>query len=508
MKKIFITGASGSMGSQVLAKVTELDVKILLLMQKSKKNMKLAKKLDKQYPFRIEVKFGDIVNYEDCVYCIENSDIIVHCAALIPPKADYNPELAYKVNFNGTKNLTDALNASKNKDTKYYIVIGTVAIYGNRDYKHAWGRVGDPLLPSAYDYYAMSKLRAERYVLDNPAPHFTVLRQTGILHDNLLKNNFEDGLIFHNPYNTPIEWVTAYDSGVCIKNLCEKIINDTLPSSFWNNIYNIGGGESCRVTCYETYDAGFAIMHAHAKQVFMPQWCATRNFHCMWFYDSDKLEEYLHFRTQSFTDYWKHMNKINFIIKLGVLLSKYFIKTYIVGKVLRSRNAPAHWRKTGQYNRIDAAFGSVDKYDNMPTDWKDFPLLCEGETPNGKIDYKNLKDITKVCENNLLLSHGYDESKSDDSLDIKDMQSAASFRGGKCLSTSMKTGDLWTPLKWSCHSGHEFMASPFTILKAGHWCPDCCQPAPWNYDELAKHIPFFAQVWYDTHEKNENKIYK
>ena len=33
------------------------------------------------------------------------------------------------------------------------------------------------------------------------------------------------------------------------------------------------------------------------------------------------------------------------------------------------------------------------------------------------------------------------------------------------------------------------------------------RPAPWNFDELSKHIPFFAQLWYDTHDESENNFF-
>ena len=73
----------------------------------------------------------------------------------------------------------------------------------------------------------------------------------------------------------------------------------------------------------------------------------------------------------------------------------------------------------------------------------------------------------------------------------------------------MKPGDLYTKLRWRCHDGHEFFASPYTVLKAGHWCPECCMPdRTWNFDALAKRIPFYAQLWYDTHDENENVVYK
>ena len=90
------------------------------------------------------------------------------------------------------------------------------------------------------------------------------------------------------------------------------------------------------------------------------------------------------------------------------------------------------------------------------------------------------------------------------------MKAAAKFRGGECLSETMTKGDMATKLKWKCGlCGHEFEASPALILLGGHWCPECFIPQKeWNYDAVAKTNPFFAQVWYPNHTKEESNVYK
>ncbi len=105
--------------------------------------------------------------------------------------------------------------------------------------------------------------------------------------------------------------------------------------------------------------------------------------------------------------------------------------------------------------------------------------------------------IENLLKSNLL---------SADNDDINDMRKAAEFRGGKCLSDSMTKGDLRSPITWSCQFGHEFKASPTLVLLGGHWCPECF-PMPWNYDEIARGNPFFAQVWYPLHDKDEDNYY-
>jgi hypothetical protein len=70
----------------------------------------------------------------------------------------------------------------------------------------------------------------------------------------------------------------------------------------------------------------------------------------------------------------------------------------------------------------------------------------------------------------------------------------------------MTKGDMYTPLEWECHFGHKFTASPRLILHGGHWCPEC-EPTPWNYSEIARVNPFFAQVWYANHTPDEKLYY-
>ena len=117
------------------------------------------------------------------------------------------------------------------------------------------------------------------------------------------------------------------------------------------------------------------------------------------------------------------------------------------------------------------------------------------------MDYNALKDISNADK--YLLDHGYDESKPLESLTFEDLQKAATFRGGKCLESSYAAGDIYRKIKWQCRDGHTFSSSVYTVLKGGYWCPQCCEPKPWRYGALAKDIPFYAQVYFDTHTKEE-----
>lgn len=144
------------------------------------------------------------------------------------------------------------------------------------------------------------------------------------------------------------------------------------------------------------------------------------------------------------------------------------------------------WIRTRHPERINSYFGSYETWKNIP-DWPG-------------------QDLSRPSDDAVHIDHGYDETKPLATLDIEDMWRAAQFRGGKCLSDSMKRGDMATPLDWECQFGHRFAASPALILQGGHWCPDCLPPA-WNYDAIAVGNPFFAQVWRPLHGKDEHNVY-
>ncbi|CZH11661.1 Uncharacterised protein [Legionella pneumophila] len=56
-------------------------------------------------------------------------------------------------------------------------------------------------------------------------------------------------------------------------------------------------------------------------------------------------------------------------------------------------------------------------------------------------------------------------------LTISQMKELAISKGGKCLSASYKNNR--SKLKWECEFGHQWNASPSSILNGNSWCPDC-----------------------------------
>ena len=502
---VALTGVSGAIGGEALASLlaSPLNLKIkCILFSKEKKTPSFTKKLLKKHRKRICAFKGDVANKEDCEKLLDGADYLIHCAALIPPKSDHDPHGTYLSNYVGTKNLVDTI-LEKGNETAY-VHISTVAVYGNRTYPHIWGRVGDPIISSDYDCYSLYKLKAERYVLESGLKKFVSLRQTAVLHKYMFKNNLKDGLMFHTSWNCPLEWVTDVDSGILCRHLVEDDAAGKL-DDFWNKIYNIGGGESCRITGYDSVNDGFAIMGMNTKKIFKPNWNISRNFHGVWFYDSDALENELHFRTENNEIFWKRMGKKYWICKAAKFTPSFILSKFVFQRLFKNTNAPKYWIKHRVDGRVKAFFGSYEQYEKIGESWKNYPLLREGKIEGGEVDYAALKKIENAKP--YLLDHGYDESKPLTELDFTDLDKAAAFRGGKCLEKDYKAGELHKKIRWQCRDGHEFLSTPYTVLKGGYFCPDCCEPKPWRYGALAA-IPFYGQLYFDTHTEDEvNDVY-
>ena len=503
---VALTGTSGAMGGEALLSLLQSDKNLTvrcILFEKEKRVPKFVKNTLKKYKQRVFAFKGDIAHYDDCVKLIDGADYVINCASLIPPKADHDPEGTYQSNFVGTKNIVDAIAASGREIG--YVHIATVALYGHRAYPHLWGRVGDPIISSDYDVYSKFKLKAEKYVLESGLKKFVSLRQTAVMHKYMFENNLKDGLMFHTSWNCVLEWVSDADSGVLCRHLVERDLEGRL-QGFWNRIYNIGGGESCRVSGFETIDGGFKIMGKGAKNFFKPNWNIARNFHGVWFYDSDELEDFLQFRSESFEDFWKRMAKAHPCFKAGKIVPAPVISALAIKKLFKNTNSPKYWLKHNKEGRIKAFFGGRDAYEKIPDKWENYNLLCEGRLEDGSaVDYAALRDIKNAKP--LLLDHGYDGSKPLESLELDDLKQAAGFRGGKCLAKSYSYEDLHNKILWKCREGHEFALTPYTVLKGGYWCPHCCEPKPWRYGAVAD-IPFYGQVYFDSHDASEvNDVY-
>ena len=504
---VAVTGVTGNMGQAVMEQLTASALRPTLRVLILPEDTKRAKKFRKTYAAQIrsgaiQIVYGNLADRAAVQKLIAGADYVVNLAAVIPPLSDQRPELAVECNEKGAQTLVAAIEAADPQPK--LIHISTVALYGNRDEKHLWARVGDPLLVSPYDVYSATKLRGELCVLESGIRNWAVLRQSAMLHKNMLADNLKDGLMFHTCFNAPLEWVTAHDSGVLIAHIIERDVRDGGVAGFWKRVFNIGAPARNRITGYETYNEGFRLIGGSAKNFFRPGYNAVRNFHGVWFADADRLETLFSYQRQSTADYWAEIRRTHRYYSLAKIVPKALIRRLVIEHLRKDANAPAYWKKHGETGKLTAFFGGEAQYDALPSRWEEFPLLCEGKNSRGEpVDYDALRDIRSATA----LDYGFDAEKADADITIDDLRSAAAAHGGALVTETFKAGDLHAPVEWRTQDGEVFTARPYSVLRAGHWFNRTYKENVWEFDRLARKDGVYAQIWYYTHGRDERYVY-
>tara|TARA_B110000971_G_C19979358_1_gene486587 strand:+ start:249 stop:1133 length:885 start_codon:yes stop_codon:yes gene_type:complete len=135
-KKIAITGHTGIIGTNFI--------------NKFKKNTFIKCNIDITHRLKVFKWIKD-----------NEFDAFIHLAAIVPvQKVQGNKKRALKINFNGTKNIIDAINFYKNKNV-WFFYSSTSHVYGVRKSLRPFSE-NDKLSP--HNYYGKTKLLSEKYI--------------------------------------------------------------------------------------------------------------------------------------------------------------------------------------------------------------------------------------------------------------------------------------------------------------------------------------------------------
>jgi nucleoside-diphosphate-sugar epimerase len=382
---------------------------------------------------------------------VQNVDMVLHVGGMVSPQADKYPDLTMRINVSAAQNIVNAIQAQPHPDRVKLVYIGSVAQTGHRDIPDHIGCAADRMNPAQFDHYAISKIIAERIIVESRLKYWVSLRQTSILYPELVMKGL-NSIIFHVPLKGVLEWATVEDSGRLLVKLCE----DKMPEDFWRRFYNISSGKSYRMTNYEFESKLLEVTHCPPpEKIFEPKWFATKNFHGYWYSDADALEEYLGFRqNMPCDDYYQQIIKKNipWYFKLVKIVPPAVIKLVLRRIAHTKEIGTMHWIKTQNDQKIKAHFGCYEDWKKIPS-WDNF----DKRSPD--------KYSEKKGENNPFLSKPIQE------WDLEDMRKHACSLNGKCLSESMRTNHIDDLLLWENEEGDRFHATPRYVIFGGFF-PD------------------------------------
>lgn len=175
MKKILITGASGFIGGFLVKEALNRGYEVWAGIRSTSNRTQLQ---DERIHF-IDLKYADpkVLIEQLSAFVKEHGswDYVIHNAGLTKTLDKKN---FYRVNADYTKNLIEALVASRCK-LKKFILMSSLSSYGCGDEKGFRPiSLGDPQRPNTE--YGKSKLEAENYVRGQSFFPYVILRPTGV----------------------------------------------------------------------------------------------------------------------------------------------------------------------------------------------------------------------------------------------------------------------------------------------------------------------------------------
>lgn len=166
MKKIFLTGGSGFIGSHFAEKLCQLGYEVTVF--------------DIDKPPSNDVSFinGDIRNFELLKKSMLGHDTVCHLAAMLGVVAcSYDKDTVYSVNLEGTRNI---INACKLNNIEHLLSASSSEVYGEGS---ATDKLHEEMVLKPKSYYGMAKMMSEAGIksfCDNTGAKATVLRYCNV----------------------------------------------------------------------------------------------------------------------------------------------------------------------------------------------------------------------------------------------------------------------------------------------------------------------------------------
>lgn len=238
---VLVTGAFGNIGGRVVRHLLAAGHRVVAVDLKTPKTQELAASFGNS----IELNWGNICDPALWTTALVGIDAVVHMAAIIPPAADRNPELALAVNQTATLELIKHMELSPT--AKRLVFASSMTVAGHEQHRRTPPlKVEDEVEPT--DLYGKTKAECERCIRASSL-RWSILRVAACPPTEL---SFSGGassidVIFETSPNGRIEVVHNDDAALAFANAvdCDAAVG---------KILFVGGGERCRSYTLDFYN--------------------------------------------------------------------------------------------------------------------------------------------------------------------------------------------------------------------------------------------------------------
>ncbi len=286
---VLVSGGFGNVGHAIIYELLQRSHKVRVFELENKKTLKQAKKYGK----KIEVCWGNLLDLASIKAALENVDIILHLAGIIPPLSESNKELCQKVNVEGTKNLLEETRLSIKKPP--IIFTSSTTIMGpTQDQKPP---ISAYATPNPQSNYTQSKVEAEKLLQQSGLP-YCICRFSAVLTTFVRGSLNAMSEAFEMPLDNRVEMVLDLDLAVAIANAAELMAEGNILNG---KILNIGGGKDYQRFARNLTQDLFEIMGIGK----LDENCySTKDYFLDWI-DTSESQKLLKFQNHSFDEAMK-----------------------------------------------------------------------------------------------------------------------------------------------------------------------------------------------------------
>ncbi len=283
--KVLVTGGLGSLGLAAARELVEQGHRVRCFDLRTRQTRSRSRELAES----VEIQWGDIRDPDQVRAAVDGQDVVIHCAGILFPDSDQQPELAQAVNVAGTRHLLDAMQASHRRPA--LVFASSISVYGWGRFQGEPRRVGDPLNPCTQ--YAKQKVECEEMLRASRVP-WTILRVGAAIEPGASSKLTPLALrtMFAVSLDTRIEWVHPNDVGRAMANAASR-------PELRSQVLMIGGGPACRATQRDF----FAIAFESIGIGMLPEAAFGRGGFEMDWMETGESERLLDFQRHSWADF-------------------------------------------------------------------------------------------------------------------------------------------------------------------------------------------------------------
>lgn len=306
--KVLLTGAFGNIGSSALEELYKRGHQVRCFDLPEKAYRRKARRVAD----KVEVMWGDIRNKEDVQAAVQDQEVIVHLAYIIPPRTKEVPEIARATNVEGTRNLLET--AQGLAQPPKFLFASSLDLFGYTQDQEPPRKITDPIY--ATDLYTEHKLACET-MLTSSSLEWSIFRFADV---PPLAMRSPHPIMFEIPLNTRFEVIHPRDAALAIAN---GIVNEQI----WHNIWLIGGGKSCQIRYRDYLGKMLDVMGIGA----LPEEAFSTGRYCTDWLDTEASQSLLAYQRYSFDEIIAELAAIAGFRRPLAAATRFFVKKWILG---------------------------------------------------------------------------------------------------------------------------------------------------------------------------------